>query len=596
MPIEPAGVASANSMRASGTLARAVARDPRDGTPLVVGVTSHRNLPSDQIAPVRQRVREFFAGIREKFPEFPLVVLSPLAEGGDQWVAEEALAVGARLIAPLPMSRESYVEDFADPAARARFDRLCDMAEVVEIPEVVGIAPPTRADIADEVRDQRYAQAGMYVSDHAHILLAVWDGKDSSMLGGTAQIVRYHLSGIKPSYAERRRSDAHVLGDENERLVYHIVCSRDQADGEPQPALRALDVWWRVGAEVLPGTLDIPDSFRSMLASAREFAEDARKYAVRIDAAAKREVRYDGRHPDLASERWFVPADWLARHFQRRVLLSMRVLYTMAAMMGISFAAYDNLPAQDGMIFVFLLLFVLGGSVALLANRRGWHRKYLDYRALAEGLRVQSYWHRAGLSLADDPQFGRDNFLQKQDVELGWVRNAMRFCGIENDLGGKRGSAQDVQAVIGEWIGDDTQPGQLDYYRNKGEQRARTHRLTERIGAVCLFASVGLSFVLAVFVFRLSNDAKNDLIVLMAVFSVVAGVRSAYAHKKADKELIKQYRYMQRIFGEARDALDHAVDTEERRDILRQLGEAALAEQVEWTLMHRQRPLEHNRI
>ncbi len=55
---------------------------------------------------------------------------------------------------------------------------------------------------------------------------------------------------------------------------------------------------------------------------------------------------------------------------------------------------------------------------------------------------------------------------------------------------------------------------------------------------------------------------------------------------------------MQRIFGEAaaRAALAAAVDGAEQREILRLLGDAALAEQVEWALMHRQRPLEHNRI
>ena len=94
----------------------------------------------------------------------------------------------------------------------------------------------------------------------------------------------------------------------------------------------------------------------------------------------------------------------------------------------------------------------------------------------------------------------------------------------------------------------------------------------------------------------LSADAKNDLVVVMAIFSIVAGVRAAYAYKKADKELIKQYRYMQRIFGAARDALDRAADANAQRAILRLLGDAALAEQVEWALMHRQRPLEHNRL
>ncbi|MBS0590030.1 MAG: hypothetical protein JSR65_05270, partial [Proteobacteria bacterium] len=276
MSIDAAEVGDVVPTSSSGVFARAIAWQPRDGTPLVVGITSHRNLPPDQIEPVRRHVREFFAGLCAEFPEFPLVVLSPLAEGGDQWVAEEALAVGARLIAPLPMAREHYAGDFSDPVARARFDRLCAMAEVIEMPVAADGASSLHAGSIDRDRDLRYAQAGMYVSDHAHILLAVWDGKDSSMLGGTAQIVRYHLSGIKPSYAERRRSETHALGDESERLVYHIVCSRDQTDGQPAPALRALDVWWRVGAQVLPGSAGIPDSLRSMLANAREFAEDAR--------------------------------------------------------------------------------------------------------------------------------------------------------------------------------------------------------------------------------------------------------------------------------------------------------------------------------
>ncbi len=55
--------------------------------------------------------------------------------------------------------------------------------------------------------------------------------------------------------------------------------------------------------------------------------------------------------PQRTSDRLFRAADWLAMHFQRQVLLSMRALYTMAALMAIAFAVYDNLPSQDDMIF-----------------------------------------------------------------------------------------------------------------------------------------------------------------------------------------------------------------------------------------------------
>jgi hypothetical protein len=56
--------------------------------PLVIGVTSHRDIPAHEVEPIRQRVREFFAQLQRDFPTLPLVVLSALAQGGDQLVAE----------------------------------------------------------------------------------------------------------------------------------------------------------------------------------------------------------------------------------------------------------------------------------------------------------------------------------------------------------------------------------------------------------------------------------------------------------------------------------------------------------------------------
>ena len=73
-------------------------------------------------------MRDFLARMRREHPGMPLVVVSALAEGGDQLVAEEALAAGARLIAPVPLAREHYAEDFINAGARERFDALCDAA------------------------------------------------------------------------------------------------------------------------------------------------------------------------------------------------------------------------------------------------------------------------------------------------------------------------------------------------------------------------------------------------------------------------------------------------------------------------------------
>ena len=301
------------------------------------------------------------------------------------------------------MARAQYAQDFMDAGARARFDALCDVAEVIEVPEVVGSALRSRVEApAGRERDLHYAQAGVYISSHCHILLAIWDGRASDRLGGTAQVVRFHLDGIKPAQAERRRVARSALGNDAERLAYHIVCSRDdEADGTPAPPLQPLQTWWRASERMLPGDGPLPEEFQEMFAHTVEFNADATTYAARIDAHARSRgaEKSEARRSNAVIDRLFQTADWLAIHFQRRVLFAMRSLYTLAALMAIAFTVYDNLPAWDDMIFLFLLLFALGGVVVVLANRRGWHRKYLDYRALAEGLRVQSYWRRAGLSL-----------------------------------------------------------------------------------------------------------------------------------------------------------------------------------------------------
>ncbi|WP_266180866.1 hypothetical protein [Dyella humicola] len=74
-------------------------------TPLDICVTSHRNISAREVGPIRQRVRDFLARLAHDSPELRLVVVSSLAEGGDQLVAQEAQAAGSHLIAPLPLPR-----------------------------------------------------------------------------------------------------------------------------------------------------------------------------------------------------------------------------------------------------------------------------------------------------------------------------------------------------------------------------------------------------------------------------------------------------------------------------------------------------------
>ncbi len=551
---------------------------------LIVGVTGHRMLREAELPALRARVQSFFLDLRARYPNLPLVLLSSLAEGSDQLAAQVAIDLGLRVIAPLPIPVELYRVDFESAQPLAAFERQLSQAEVLTLP-LRGDNSLGQIAVRGAERDQQYAQAGIFISSHCHILLALWDGLDSEFVGGTAQVVRFHLHGEMPGQIERRHAALAALGLDEETLIYHVPAGRP--GGQPMDAAKSC---W-LSADQKPAVGPVPAAFDLMFRRQSEFNADWRKYATVMPDAST----LDAFEKSCPIHRLFRAADWLASLDQKRVGRVLRTTYVLAAMMGFALILYSG-NSSHAMIYVFLAFFLAGVGVAGLARRREWHRKYIDYRSLAEGLRVQSYWRRAGIIDINTVFFAHDNFLQKQDVELGWIRNLMRGASLEGILRAAPGDEAEVDRVVDQWIGSLERGGQLHYYAVTAERRARLHRRTELMGAGCLWMGFGISVLLAFFVGWLKPTAQGNLVAIMGVLSVAAGVQDAYAYKKADKELIKQYRFMVRIFSAARRRLDACENVVEKRQVLRTLGEAALAEHAEWTLMHRERPLEHSRI
>ena len=148
-----------------------------DTTSLVVGITGHRNVLVSEIPALQGRVRDFFLQLQQRYPHLPLTLLSSLAEGSDQLVAQVALDLGLRVVAPLPLPVSLYRDDFESPASRAMFEQQLQQAEVLALPLRPG---SSQEEVARHgpARDQQYARAGIFVSSHCHVLLALWDGRE----------------------------------------------------------------------------------------------------------------------------------------------------------------------------------------------------------------------------------------------------------------------------------------------------------------------------------------------------------------------------------------------------------------------------------
>lgn len=570
----------------------------RIAIPLVIAVTGHRDLVPDEVPGIRERVRNLLADLAKRYPERRLRVMSPLAEGADRLVAREAVALGVELIVPLPMPREAYIKDFQTEESVREFDHLCAAAnEILELP----VARRNKlVDIADygPARDLQYAQVGIFLCAHCHILLAIWDGKLTGDLGGTGQVVRFHHDDIMEGYTERSTASQQMLVDDESDLVYHIVCSRDRPDGKPHEDFEPLQTWWFTKDEKQPRRTSIPPQHEVIFKRSGEFSRDARRHALRISQECY--PLYDENETDylpkgIATIHYlFCISDWLAIFYQKRVLFALRATHALAFLMGLMFILYTDWATANTYMFAFLGFFVLAYAVQRLATRSAWNRKYLDYRALAEGLRVQFYWAAAGVTSENESKFTHDNFLQTQDPELGWIRNIMRVAGTRCDARPET-SSKGLEFVLREWIGD-AESGQLGYYRRKADERLQKSRNTDILARVGLLVSVLVVITIILFGSSMPDSARDQLMVAMGSILLLVGIRHGYAFSTAESELIKQYEFMLRIFNNARRRLQIASTNRERRLILRALGGSALDEHAQWILMHRERSIDQAEI
>ena len=196
--------------------------------PIVVGVTGHRTIREADRAALLDSVKAELAGLQARCPNSPIRLLTSLAEGGDQLCAEAAAALGIPLIAALPMPADEFERDFS-PEALERFRAFCAKAEQVFT------VPYTEAAAEGISRDFLYRQAGIYISAHSHLLLALWDGGPGTEAAcGTAEAVDFSLHGsYSPVTGAPLRSGSNTA-------VIHVFTPRRERCDEPAGTVHML--------------------------------------------------------------------------------------------------------------------------------------------------------------------------------------------------------------------------------------------------------------------------------------------------------------------------------------------------------------------
>ena len=511
--------------------------------PLVVGVTGHRDLRAQDIPALEAAVKRQLQQLQQQLPLSPIHMLNAQAAGGDQLCARVALSLQIPLYCPLPMEEAEYCKDFtADELTQYRALRNA-AAEVCVAPHI----EPERPE-----RDYLYRQAGIYVAANCHVLLALWDGTPGKPDGcGTAEAVDFMRKG---SYR-----GAPLFLPANDGAVIHIATPR-ASKGQSFPVTETL-------LENERGAL------HTVLSQTERYNRDVCR------------IKPDGGWPLLAEEYLQAPiisrlhavylaADQLSLYWQKRYLRIIGALSAFSVLLALFYLLYGsvgNYAFLMGYSAVMLLYILFYRFIA----RRQQHDKYLQYRTLAEVLRVQLYLHAIGVEgcVCDD-------FTWTQKHDATWVKEAVcaLLIGAPEEAGV---SPDEVKAV---WI-----DGQRDYHAKAGKRDGKNHRTKERTTGAMLKGIVVLWLVVLVMatLFRTALETavlglalRSWFDILWGCLSVVTVFVAGYYGKLSLERKSDDHEKMHEFFAMASQRYDS--DPDSRTELFRLLAREELIENGNW--------------
>ncbi len=535
--------------------------------PLVIGVTGHRNLDPRDYPLYRTRIAGLLDYLRTRYPSTPLRLVSALAEGADRLAAEVGLEHGCELLVCLPMEASEYERDF--PGSVAEFRTL--LARVAPA-NVFVLEPHVPLDTTPaDLRELCYREVGLFVSGRCHILLALWDGVRNESFAGTAEVVRFKLEG-------RAHPATRGLDVDYDGPVYWVHARRAGSTGNPESP----------GKWVYPQEANA-ELLRTVCLRIDRFNSEA----MRVRASTAVAASADSLIPDLARRpaadralaATFACADVLARRYQKMTHTILRVVISLAVGLALTFEVYSEILPIRAMPELYLCIFSAIVLLYLWQRRQDTQGRYLDYRALAEGLRVQFYWRLAGL--ADNVSA---SYLRKQLDELRWIREALRGSNVLPPPADPR-----ADLVLAHWV-----RGQADYFRSRAKlQMTRIHHV-ELLSAISLVAGLLATASLVVFWHRLESLGTwhHWIVLVMGFAPIAAALWETYGERFGLRSQAHQYARFATVFGRAEKVITHleaaaeaAHRQHDERSLIRELGREALMESGDWVLLLRERPI-----
>lgn len=478
-----------------------------------------------------ERIDRVLDRLDEELSDVTKILLTGGAYGADLIAARRVLGLdGAKprrhwlAAVVLPFPKHLFREDFDDEAEWDLLEEVLADPRVrcIELPRLrTDLVPPPGLDPKidplfranhdpewQEFRRLHYEQVGLWIVDTANILLAVMPADEpAEKAGGTARVVACRRSGRPDDLARGVIETSYIplaprpdLVRPPQQYVWLIDPTAPVADA-------------RFPATVLPPLIDEQATRKAYERPGRGVEQGKRNAHLHDSLAAANTIERLGQSA-VAIDAWpseTCPASVLQairsaqhpvrRHTQwmsRLAFTALSILFVLAVLAFEIFAKFFHDNAIALAVYVLLLFIVLG--LYYVAKRQRWQPDAEDSRAVAELLRLQYAWWRAGLADRVDHWH-----LSGADQDLARVREAARNGIVWANLAaGERCADENWKEVWRphdagadrrrDWIGE-----QAEYFEAREKERETQARNSDVLSWMLFVTSFWLALDLAIF-------------------------------------------------------------------------------------------------
>ncbi|HJY40871.1 MAG TPA: hypothetical protein VJ303_06540 [Steroidobacteraceae bacterium] len=565
-------------------------------SPLVIGVTGHRDPHPAEVPQLSRQVETFLADLKGRLPDTELRIMTGMAQGADLLVARAAVKVGCKVDAVLPMPLEKYVADFDAESGAALRALLADPAVVSNV-----LAPPPGVDPNARHgggHSAYYANLTRALTAKCNLLLALWDGNTSPLEGGTADKVLRYLgarthNGHHEAHIEFQTASAEAAWGPH--FVYWVPTPRLNGNGAGV-ASRQAGYLTGIGENLLAvHGVEMPHALAQAFAELniynREFERlSGRRAFERLDSLLPTLAPIDTTEDREELQRIdgeYGKADALAIYYQRHSDRLFRGFSITASCMALVFLIYAKLWANNVLLSVYVSILLLSVIVFHRLRSHQWFSKHLVYRALAETMRIKFFLRAAHADRLVNATELINLTAIDQFSGFSWIANLLK--NVESVGSREIDEAADrmrLQSVHRHWI-----VGQQEYFRRRIRALERDHRRLEKLKSVMMYMIATFALVLLLFAHQLHDlmpgttiTGHDGVMFLMGLLPVWLGIWGLYQNKMAMRELLWQYRNQLGHFTIAELQLARDTTTERSQEILAQVGKEALMESYLWTI------------